>query len=61
MADDREKLSVFIDLVDRMMQAQRHYFDTRSTAALDQAKQLEKQVRAEIKAHKEPEQPTLFG
>jgi hypothetical protein len=49
----------FVDLVSNLRAAQREFFRTKSSAALEQSKRLEKQVDAAIREYRE--QPSLFG
>lgn len=53
-------LSAFLALVAELRHAQREYFRTRSSAALEASKRLEKQVDAAL-ARLADRQPKLFG
>lgn len=49
-----------LELVDQMRAAQREYFKTRSPAAMDRAKKLEREVDRQLAARHEAAQPKLF-
>ena len=50
----------FVSLVSEMRQAQKEYFRTRSTSALQRSKQLEKKVDAAIRQAQSPQQVLPF-
>ena len=50
----REKARQFFDLVRSMREAQKTYFRTRATSALNESRRLEKAVDDEIKNAREP-------
>ena len=50
----------FVDLVERMRDAQKAWFRTRDYEKLDESKRLEREVDAAVKAAKDP-QPKLFA
>lgn len=56
------KAKEFFDLVSKMRDAQKQYFRTRSQSLLNQSKELERAVDAEIKRVNDiiNRQPTLF-
>ncbi len=60
----KEKARQFFDLVCRMREAQKTYFRTRATSALNESRRLEKSVDDEIKnalrIEQESREPKLF-
>lgn len=56
-----EDMPEFIALVRSMRQAQRNYFKTRSSEALNRSKDLERKVDAALRAASEAEKPNLFS
>ena len=60
----KEKARQFFDLVRSMREAQKTYFRTRATSALNESKRLEKAVDDEIKnalrIEQESREPKLF-
>lgn len=60
----KEKARQFFDLVRSMREAQKTYFRTRATSALNESKRLEKAVDDEIKnalrIERESREPKLF-
>lgn len=60
----REKARQFFDLVRSMREAQKTYFRTRATSALNESRRLEKAVDDEIKnalrIEQESREPKLF-
>lgn len=60
----KEKARQFFDLVRNMREAQKTYFRTRATSALNESKRLEKAVDDEIKnalrIEQESREPKLF-
>ena len=60
----KEKARQFFDLVCRMREAQKTYFRTRATPALNESRRLEKAVDDEIKnalrIEQERREPNLF-
>lgn len=59
--DAETRLREFAKLVASMRDAQRDYFRTKSAAALDRAKRMEKAVDRRLKEIFDEQQPWLFG